>query len=138
MQSINFEEVVDKIVAHDSRYDREAYFFLREALGYTQRTIGKASKGELRHVTGRELLNGVREYALTQFGPMTITVLEEWGVRSTEDFGEMVFNMVEHNLLAKQETDSRDDFKNGYDFSEAFKKPFLPSHKTSDKTEPAL
>lgn len=136
MQTVNFEEVVDKIIEKDSRYHRDAYFFLREALTYTQKAIGKANKGQLRHVTGRELLEGIRDYALAQFGPMTLMVLDEWGIRSTEDFGEMVFQMVEHNLLAKQETDSREDFKNGYDFNEAFKKPFQPVAKSSDETKP--
>lgn len=135
MQTINFEEVVDKMAERDSRYHRDAYFFLREALTYTQKTIGKASKGELRHVTGRELLHGIREYALTQFGPMTLTVLDEWGIRATEDFGAIVFNMVEHNLLAKQETDTADEFKEAFDFDEVFRKPFVPSkapiHKKS-------
>ncbi|MFN7140481.1 MAG: Minf_1886 family protein [Limisphaerales bacterium] len=124
MQSVHFDEVIDKIVAQDSRYHRDAYSFLREALEFTQKNICK--KGEVRHVTGAELLEGLRDYALTQFGPMAITVLDEWGIRSTEDFGEMVFNMVEHNLLAKTEEDSRADFKEGYNFNETFCKPFRP------------
>jgi uncharacterized repeat protein (TIGR04138 family) len=127
MQTVHFEEVVEKMVAQDSRYRREAYFFLREALEHTQKSIGKARKGEERHVSGRELLTGIREYALTQYGPMTLMMLEEWGIRSCEDFGELVFNMVDAGLLGKTDTDSRDDFKNGYDFVEVFKKPFLPS-----------
>ena len=132
MQAPNFEESVEQIAAGDPRYQREAYFFVREALDHTQRTIGRApKKNEIRHVSGQELLNGIREYALQQFGPMTLTVLEAWGVKCCEDFGELVFNMVETRLLAKTERDSRDDFKGGYDFHEAFRKPFLPSHKAS-------
>lgn len=136
MQSINFEEVVEKIAEHEARYHRDAYFFLREALTHTQKNIGKARKAEPRHVSGKELLNGIRDYALSQFGPMAFTVFEEWGIRSTEDFGEMVFRMIENNLLAKTENDSRDDFKNGYDFTETFKKPFLPSSHPSPETKP--
>ncbi|MEP6662773.1 MAG: Minf_1886 family protein [Verrucomicrobiota bacterium] len=113
----------------DPRYHRDAYFFLREALDYTQKSAGKARKGEIRHVTGQELLGGIRQYALQQFGPMTLTVLGEWGIFTCEDFGEMVFNMVESSLLAKTETDSRKDFKNSYDFNEAFCQPFLPLAK---------
>jgi uncharacterized repeat protein (TIGR04138 family) len=131
MQAVNFEEILDRIVEKDPRYLREAYFFLREALDHTQKMVGKAKKGEIRHVSGQELLSGIREYALSQFGPMTLTVLEEWGIRSCEDFGEMVFNMVSSSLLAKTEQDSRDDFKGGYSFEEAFRKPFLPSQKIS-------
>ncbi len=129
MHSINFEEVIDKIVEHDTRYHRDAYVFLRHALEFSQKIVGK--KGEARHVTGHELLTGIREYALGQFGPMAFTVLEEWGIHSTEDFGEIVFSMIEHNLLAKQETDTREEFKNAYNFFEVFKKPFLPSAKAT-------
>lgn len=136
MQAINFEEILEKIMSGDSRYHRDGYFFLREALDHTQKIVAKAKKGAVRHVSGQELLRGIREYALTQFGPMAMTVLEEWGIRSSEDFGEMVFNMVENNLLAKTADDSRADFKNGYDFEEAFRQPFLPQKKLP-KSEPA-
>jgi uncharacterized repeat protein (TIGR04138 family) len=136
MQAVNFEEILNKIVAADPRYQREGYFFLREALDYTQKMVGKSKKDEVRHVSGQELLSGIREYGLSQFGPMTLTVLEEWGIRSCEDFGEMVFNMVTNNLLAKTEKDSRDDFKDGYNFEDAFRKPFLPSPKKSSTPEP--
>ena len=80
-------------------------------------------------MTPKELLSGVREYALVQFGPMAITVLEEWGVKKSGDFGDLVFNMVEAGLLKKTEKDSREDFQNGYDFMDAFAKPFWPAHK---------
>lgn len=129
MQTPNFEEILDLIVKKDPRYHREGYFFLREALDHTQKMVGK-KKNDIRHVSGQELLEGIRDYALLQFGPMSLTVLAEWGIRSCEDFGEMVFNMVENSLLAKTEKDSRDDFKGGYDFEEAFRKPFLPQNKS--------
>jgi uncharacterized repeat protein (TIGR04138 family) len=129
MQELNFEEVVERIVERDPRYTREAYALLREALDYTQRQIHKKSRGKVRHVTGQELIEGVREYVLQQFGPMSITVLEEWGIRNTRDIGEVVFNMVEHRLLAKTEEDSRADFDNGYDFDTAFRHPFLPASR---------
>jgi uncharacterized repeat protein (TIGR04138 family) len=138
MQAVNFEEILEKIVAKDPRYLSDGYFFLREALDHTQKIVGKAKKGEIRHVTGQELLSGIREYALSQYGPMTLTVLEEWGIHSCEDFGEMVFNMVANNLLAKTEKDSREDFKDGYSFDDAFRKPFLPSRKTpASESSPA-
>ena len=133
MQAASFEEAIEQIAARDQRYHREAYFFLREALDHTQKMIGKVpKKNEVRHVSGQELLNGIREYALQQFGPMTLTVLEEWGIKCCMDFGEIVFNMVETKLLAKTEQDSREDFKNGYDFHDAFRKPFLPSRMASE------
>jgi uncharacterized repeat protein (TIGR04138 family) len=133
MQATNFEEAIYQIVAQDRRYHCEAYFFVREALDHTQKMTGKPpKKNELRHVSGQQLLEGIRAYALQQFGPMTLTVLEEWGITRCEHFGDIVFNMVETKLLAKTEKDSRDDFKNGYDFHEAFRKPFLPSCRAAE------
>ena len=133
MQAASFEEAIEQIAAQDRRYHREAYFFLREALDHTQKMTGKLpKKNEVRHVSGQELLGGIREYALHQFGPMTSTVLEVWGIKCCEDFGEIVFNMVENKLLAKTEQDSREDFRNGYDFHDAFRKPFLPSRIASE------
>jgi uncharacterized repeat protein (TIGR04138 family) len=83
----------------------------------------------MRHVSGQELLGGIRDYALAQFGPMTQMVFEEWGIKRCEDFGEIVFNMVEIGLLGKTEKDSREDFANGYDFDDAFRKPFRPASR---------
>jgi uncharacterized repeat protein (TIGR04138 family) len=129
MQEVNFDAVLDDILAKDTRYARDAYHFLRESLDFTQKLISKENKGKVRHVTGQELLDGIRQHALQQFGPMAVTVFEEWGVRNCKDFGEMVFNMVESGLLAKTEKDTRDDFQEGYDFTEAFEKPFWPESR---------
>jgi uncharacterized repeat protein (TIGR04138 family) len=138
MQEINFEETVELILSRDSRYKREAYAFVREALDFTQKLIVKENRGQIRHVSGQELLDGIRQYALQQFGPMTVTVFAEWGICHCRDFGEIVFNMVETGLLAKTEHDSREDFQNGYDFTDAFRKPFWPSQKTNPETKPAV
>jgi uncharacterized repeat protein (TIGR04138 family) len=130
MQEILFDETLAQILAKDPRYQRDAYHFIREALDFTQRAHARESRsGTPRHVTGRELLEGVRKLALDQFGPMAVTVLNEWGVRRCEDFGEIVFNLVESGLLGKTEQDSREDFAGGYDFNEAFRQPFLPRGK---------
>jgi uncharacterized repeat protein (TIGR04138 family) len=126
MQPISFEEAIKKIVAADPRYPAEAYFFVQEALQHTQRSLGR-HKTEDKHVGGKELLIGIRDYALKNFGPMVPTVFREWGILNCEDFGEIVFNMIEHNLATKKATDSREDFKGAYDFDEAFAKPFRPS-----------
>ena len=138
MKEINFDVVLDGIVGKDLRYPRDAYHFIREALDFTQKLIGKESKGKLRHVTPGELLDGIRQHALQQFGPMTVTVLAEWGIRSCHDFGEMVFTMIESGLLAKTETDSRAGFQTGYDFTEAFEKPFWPARKLKAEKKPAV
>ena len=138
MQEINFDEAVELVLARDSRYPREAYVFVREALDYTQKLAGKETRGAIRHVSGQELLEGIRKFALNQFGPMTTTVFEEWNIRHCRDFGEIVFNMVEIGLLAKTEKDTRDDFQNGYDFTDAFRKPFRPQGISSSETKPLV
>jgi uncharacterized repeat protein (TIGR04138 family) len=138
MHGIDFDEELEKIVAKDSRYTRDAYLFVREALDHTQKMIGKPGRdGTMRHVSGQQLLDGIRDYALQQYGPMAITVLNEWGIRRCEDFGELVFNMVENSLLAKTEKDSRADFAGGYTFDDAFRKPFLPVGPAPAPEKPA-
>ncbi len=127
MHEVSFEEALDLIRAKDSRYAREAYLFVREALDHTQKNLARTSRGKIRHVTGQELLEGIREYGLSQFGPMTMFVLGEWGIHGCSDFGEIVFNLVDIGVLARTERDSRADFLQGYQFEEAFRKPFLPA-----------
>jgi len=128
MQKHDFDQLIETvIIPRDPRYQREAYHFVRDALDYTQKIISKANKGVPRHITGQELLAGFRSLALDQFGPMALTLLTEWGVGRCEDVGELVFNLVESGWFSKTEQDSRADFAGGYDFEEAFRKPFLPS-----------
>jgi uncharacterized repeat protein (TIGR04138 family) len=129
MQETNFDEAVELILAKDRRFARDAYSFVREALDFTQKSVGKEVRGTIRHVSGQELLGGIRKFALEQFGPMVVTVFEEWGVTSCRDFGEIVFNMVEIGLLAKTDKDTRDDFQDGYDFTDAFRKPYWPQSR---------
>lgn len=137
MQSPTFEVALAEIVARDPRFAPEAYHFVREGLDFTQARLLKATPGASpRHVSGQELLAGLRDYALAQFGPMTCTVLEEWGVRRCEDFGEIVFNLVEHRLLSKTDQDTRADFQNGYDFDAAFRQPFRPTAHLPKPTPP--
>lgn len=136
MQTQSFDVVLDQILARDARYAREAYYFLREALDYTQRAISKANQGKMRHVSGQELLAGIRAYALQQYGPMALMLLHEWGIHRCEDFGELVFNLVDAGVLSKTESDSRADFANGYDFEEAFRKPFLPARPRQPVEQP--
>jgi uncharacterized repeat protein (TIGR04138 family) len=136
MQAANFDEALDRLVQGDLRYHRQAYLFLREALDHTHKMLGKAGKEGIHHVTPQQLLDGIREYALEQFGPMAMTVLEEWGVRSCDDWGEIVFGMIENNLLAKTDQDKREDFKGRYDFFEAFRQPFCPSAPKSAEARP--
>lgn len=112
---MDFHRVVEEIGKKDSRYKPDAYEFVMHALWRTQKKLKR--KG---HITGRELLEGIKEFGLAQYGPMTTAVFEHWGVRATEDFGEIVFNMVENGVMRKTEEDSLSDFKDVYDFNKAF------------------
>lgn len=137
MQAANFDKAIEQITQRDPRYHREAYAFVREALDFTQKMLIQSGKEGLRHVSGQELLAGIRGYALQLFGPMALLVLNDWGIRRCEDFGELVFNMVDCGLLAKTDQDTREDFKGGYDFEEAFRRPFLPKQNpAASETEP--
>jgi uncharacterized repeat protein (TIGR04138 family) len=129
MQELTFDTTLALILAKDARYQRDAYLFVKDALDYTHRLVEKEKRELRRHVSGQELLDGIRAYALGQFGPMTEMVFAEWGVHRCEDFGEIVFNMVEIGLLGKTEEDRREDFQSGYQFYDAFRKPFLPAGK---------
>lgn len=127
MKKISLNEALAEITRRDDRYDEHAYLFLREALDHTIKMLAKPAEGPGRHVTGRELLDGVRDYALKEYGPLARTVLRQWGINRCEDIGEMVFNLVDLGVLGKTDQDRREDFQGGYDFVDAFRKPFLPA-----------
>lgn len=116
---IDLETAIYELAKEHGHYKPNAYHFTMEAVQYTVR---KAR--EIRHVSGGELLEGIRELALERFGPVAKTVLEQWGVQRTEDFGEIVFQLVERGLLGKTDADKRSDFARGYDFEDAFVRKF--------------
>ncbi len=128
MQKIDFDEAVEKLVQQDPRYTTGAYHFLRDALDYTLRRSRKEGDVEDRHVSGKELVEGIREYALKEFGPMVMTVFDEWGIRSCDDFGEIVFNLIEARVFGRTEEDKKEDFSGHYDFQDVFVRPFLPKN----------
>jgi uncharacterized repeat protein (TIGR04138 family) len=132
MQDSDFPRIVSLICKEDSRYDRKAYDFVRHGLDHTVKDIRKkdtSKSGKSRHVTGPELLDGLRVYALEQYGPLTKTVLNSWGIKRCQDFGEIVFNLIEYNAFSKTDSDRREDFAGLYDFDEVFVKPFLPTKR---------
>jgi len=110
---------VREIVRRDPRYAQQAYYFMFEALEYTLSRIDKR-----RHVSGPELLQGVRNYALERFGFLSRTVFNEWGIWRTGDFGEIVFNLVEADLLKKTEDDDPADFADVFEFEDALDRGF--------------
>ena len=107
---------VEEILKKDVRYKPDSYEFVMQALYYTQNKLER--KG---HLSGRDLLDGIKEFALEQFGTMAKPVLEHWGLHATDDFGNIVFNMVDNGLLSKTENDSAADFHDVYKFSDVFK-----------------
>src|SRR5213078_5126069 len=133
MQKIGFAEALDSILASDARYQGGAYVFLRDALDFTTKQQKKIKGTTVRHVSGPELLEGVRQYALKEFGPMVMTVFGYWGVHASEDIGHMVFNLIGAGIFGKTDEDSMDDFKAVYDFRDAFVKPFQPEPAVTGK-----
>ena len=138
MQKIGFAEALDSIVATDARYARDAYVFLRDALDFTTKQQKKIKGTTVRHVAGPELLEGVRQYALKEFGPMVVTVFSYWGIHSCEDIGHMVFNLIGAGIFGKTDEDSMEDFKSVYDFKEVFIEPFAPVKSETPLFPPSL
>jgi uncharacterized repeat protein (TIGR04138 family) len=130
MDQSKFAAALEVVLTRTPHYDRAAYHFLREALDFTLKER-KKDTGQSGHVTGPQLLDGIRRFALKQFGPMVPSVLEYWGIQRTEDFGNMVFALVDVGIFGKTETDSIEDFKEVYSFEEAFIAPFLPTRPQS-------
>ena len=124
----NLEDRLKDVVCRDGRYHVNAYRFVYEALDYTVKQLEKK-----RHITGRELLEGIKNLALDQFGALAIMVFEVWGVRKTIDFGNIVFNLVEAELMSRSEDDTREDFEDVYNFREVFRIDSKPRSTRSSR-----
>ena len=129
------------LLKEDRRYRLDAYLFVFEALSYAQDVMGLGTEcpsepaveveeeddeldGPQRHVTGQELCEAIRRFALQQYGLMAKTVLESWGIHKTGDFGEIVFNLIRIGRMRKTPHDRREDFDDVYDFETAFRDGF--------------
>ncbi len=108
-------EIVDRIRERDGRYHERAYLFVLAALEFCQQR--RKVRG---HISGEELAHACREFALEQFGLTARTVLSHWGVESTEDFGRIVFVLIDVGLLTQHPTDRVEDFEDVFDFAQAF------------------
>ena len=113
------EHVLDQLQEKHPRFHGKAYLFLLAALQEVMQGLN-----EPRHISGRELAEGVRRLALSRFGPLSKTVLQHWGIHSTEDLGDIVFALVECGVLIRQAEDSREDFRGVFDFEEAFEQNY--------------
>ncbi len=132
-------DLLAPLIANDRRYKREAYLLVRESLQFAHEVLGLGEEQSSepmpdlpeesentpdRHITGQELCEAIRQYSLHLYGYMAKTVLNSWGLRSTADFGEVVFNLIRAKQMSKTPQDSRADFEDVYDFEEAFCKNF--------------
>lgn len=129
MQQTGFQEAVEKLCREDKRYHAEAYAFLRDSLEATMKRRKKTRKEAGSHVGAEELLDGFRLHALDEFGPMSLMVLNYWGVRTSEDVGNLVFNLVAAGVFGKTDEDTIESFREIFDFEEVFVEPFRPEGK---------
>jgi uncharacterized repeat protein (TIGR04138 family) len=125
----SYQTRIADLVERDPRYTYEAYEFVFAALSHTQRVLGRLpTKGEVPetqyHVSGRELVEGVRELAVREFGLMARIVFRMWGITRTAEFGEIVFNLVSEGLMSKTDQDCREDFQDIFDFDQALVQDF--------------
>ncbi|MGD9634646.1 MAG: Minf_1886 family protein [Pirellulales bacterium] len=128
-----------ELLRRDKRYHLDAYVFVFDALRYAHEQLGMGrSPGSIedtvvadeieedRHITGQQLCEAIRLYAMKQYGGLAKSVLNHWGVNSTGDFGEIVFNLISIGQMRKTDSDRREDFDHVFDFSDAFRDSFGP------------
>jgi len=130
MASTNVHPLI-ALLEQDKRYKLDAYQFVRDALDYAQSVIqmptqdtGESSPSVERHITGQQLCEAIRLYAVEQYGLLAKAVLNSWGIHNTGDFGEIVYNLIRIKQMKKSKTDRREDFDNVYEFDGAFEPDF--------------
>lgn len=129
MEQMTFERAVALATEMDPSYEAGAYEFVREVLHFTVKKFRSA--GQEQNVTGQELLEGARLLALEEYGPMAYTLLTGWGLRSGEDIGRVVYNLIEVGYFGRNEGDTIEDFAGGFDFEEAFVRCFAPQRRNA-------
>lgn len=135
-------QAIRDLLAEDQRFKFEAYQFIREALQYAHEHMDlpdvahatdiPVGQPQPKHVTGQQLCEACRQYALEQFGYLSKMVLASWGIRSTSDFGELVYNLIRIEQMKKSDSDRREDFDDVYDFETAFEPEFEFAPKDND------
>jgi len=124
---------ISQVLKEDKRYKLEAYEFVRDSLSYAQEVMGLGvsddrqegeSQAVERHLTGQQLCEASRRYALEQYGLMAKTVLKSWGIHGTTDLGEIVYNLIRIDMMKKSEHDRREDFDEVFDFDQGFDQKF--------------
>ncbi|MEM9585989.1 MAG: Minf_1886 family protein [Planctomycetota bacterium] len=124
-------QAMRSLLEEDRRYKIDAYQFIREALQYAHENLESIGAEDVsrdaegpRHLTGQQLCIACRLYAIEQYGYLAKMVLAQWGIRSTGDLGEMVYNLIRIEQMRKSESDRREDFDDVYDFDDAFEPTF--------------
>ncbi len=115
-----------QLLQSDLRYQMQAYQFVQDSLAFAQEVLPqeKPPPGEDPHLTGQELCEAIRLFAIDQFGYMSKTVLNNWGIHETRDFGEIVYNLIDIGLLRPSDKDEREHFTDVYSFEKAFVEDF--------------
>ncbi len=124
MELFPFDVGVRELVEKDKRYPAAAYYFIRDGLDHTVRQQRRGARGVQRHVSGQELSQGLAAFALAEFGPMARFTLATWGLHTTEDFGEVVYNLIEIGLFSQSKNDRKEDFNGSCNLEEALTKPY--------------
>lgn len=124
MSDLPFHYAIHQALEKDPRYHPHAYEFVRDALHVAVKHFREGQEDQ--HVSGQEVLEGVKIHALAEYGPMAHTILAEWGLHCGEDVGNIVYNLIETSYFGKNEGDSLEDFSGGYHFETAFAEPFRP------------
>jgi uncharacterized repeat protein (TIGR04138 family) len=120
-----YHDSVAKLLLDDPRYTEDAYHFVRDTVEYAAHHLQRDA-GRSQHISGQELLECMKLFALQEYGPMAHTVLRTWGIRETGDFGNIVFAMIGKKLLRASKDDAIEHFQNGFDFAVVFDSPFVP------------
>jgi len=113
---------MEELIREDGRYPPDAYAFLNDGLNHAAEALhGKSAEAGPRHVTGRQLCEALRDLAVQRYGLLARTVLARWNIRETIDFGNMVYLLIVGGYMKKTDEDSLEDFRDVYDFSQAFR-----------------
>jgi len=120
MKNPEMKKTLEKIAREDGRFSPQVIRFVYEGLGFTTKKV----VCEPEHVSGQKLCEGLRRLAVEKWGRLAMLVLNTGGVRTTRDFGEIVYLMIKHKWMSAQPTDSIGDFDGLYDFKTVFKDQF--------------
>lgn len=116
-------DVIERIASQNRGYEKEAFYYIARAIESSHEKIKKREKRK-RHISGSELVEEIVDMAKEEYGYLAKTVFNEWRIKTTEDIGEIVFIMVKNGILSAQKSDSKDDFKNLFDFAKVFEKDY--------------